>query len=147
MTTFRIYLNRAQDLFRRFGSDGGYHVGDPLGFVHEGAVITDESEAALLEKIFEIYNIAHPVDYRERSLSVGDVVEINGCRFACQPTGWTRLPKGIVQTTDHYLAISDDELDRISAEMDMGREFGYEVEARFVPSIFTPDYDPDDIPF
>lgn len=91
MTTFEIHLNRSPDLFRRFGDDGGFQIGDPLEFVHGGAVVTDESEAALLDAIFELYNTCHPPDYQERSLSVGDVVKIEGRFFACQAIGWTRI--------------------------------------------------------
>jgi len=119
-THFHILLNRSEDMFRRQGgvTSAGYQHGDQLDVAHEGVVVTDESEAALLEEIFRIYNIDHPADYADRSLSVGDVVEINGRRYACQPTGWTRLVEPVdplyTNTLDRLLE-EDEEADRAKA--------------------------------
>lgn len=96
MTTFEIYLNRQTDaagrlaIFARF-DEPAYQPGDRLEHVHGGSVVTDESEQALLNEIYRIYNIDHPEDYEQRSLSAGDVVVINGRSFACQAIGWERL--------------------------------------------------------
>ncbi len=49
-------------------------------------------DAALLEEAFRIFNIAHPVDYGQRSLSVGDVVTIDQQRsYRCDWIGWEQL--------------------------------------------------------
>lgn len=41
-------------------------------------VYRGEIEAKTLEDIFYIFNVRHPKDYRGRSLSVSDVVEVHG---------------------------------------------------------------------
>ena len=45
-------------------------------------------EAAILEHVFEIFNINHPAGYCARSLSVGDVVKLDGKSYVCCPTGF-----------------------------------------------------------
>lgn len=42
--------------------------------------MADGEDEQLLEETFRALNINHPVDYHERSLSVGDVVTIAGAR-------------------------------------------------------------------
>jgi hypothetical protein len=44
-----------------------------------------------LEQIFYIFNMKHPQDYKNRSLSVGDVVKINDRKFLCLPVGWKEI--------------------------------------------------------
>lgn len=44
-----------------------------------------------LEEIFEIFNIHHPETYCGRSLSSGDVVQINKEYYLCLPIGWKKL--------------------------------------------------------
>ena len=46
--------------------------------------------------LFERFNIDHPADYRNRSMSVGDVVVLsrNGkeiVAYACESVGWTDI--------------------------------------------------------
>ncbi len=56
------------------------------------AVSQDATDADLLEAIFHTFNMNHPADYHQRSLSVGDVVTLDGERsFLCDVTGWKRL--------------------------------------------------------
>lgn len=148
MTTFEIHLNRAPDLFRRAWNTPAILPGDRLEFVHGGIVVTNESEAELLAKIFEIYNIDHPVGYNERSLSVGDVVIINGRWFVCEIRGWTRTAPRQVE----YVP-SDDLIDLRSSEMDAGvfEDPRIDIERYDDPDPygvrdFCPDY-PDDLPF
>ena len=58
---------------------------------YEGAV-----EAENLEDVFYIFNMDHPEDYRARSLSMSDVVEIiedNGSSFyICDTFGFKEVP-------------------------------------------------------
>jgi len=53
--------------------------------------IKEESELHALEKLFEIFNINHPKDYRGRSLSISDVIAINGATYYCDSVGWTKI--------------------------------------------------------
>ena len=47
---------------------------------------------AILEHIFTILNTMHPKDYRARSLSVSDLVELeNGELWFCDNTSWVLL--------------------------------------------------------
>lgn len=53
---------------------------------------------AALEEMFRIFNIDHPSDYRNRSMSVGDVVlliTVGGwSAFKCDSVGWSRIDAG-----------------------------------------------------
>jgi len=67
---------------------------DDIGtFDVEGA---DDTEA--LEKIFERFNVGDHGNLfarsglRIRSMSVGDVVELDGRRYVCAPCGWEEAP-------------------------------------------------------
>jgi hypothetical protein len=52
-----------------------------------------KSDAELLGAAFRMLNIEHPPDYRQLSLSVGDVVTIDCCRsYRCAAMGWESLP-------------------------------------------------------
>lgn len=50
---------------------------------------------SVLGSLYEKFNINHPSDYRNRSMSVGDVVNlVHGTEskwFACMPTGWLEI--------------------------------------------------------
>ena len=48
----------------------------------------DEDEA------FEEFNIRHPKDFTGHSLSVGDVVSVNGKTFFCDSYGWCEIIDG-----------------------------------------------------
>jgi hypothetical protein len=49
-------------------------------------------QAGSLGEVFETLNIAHPDDYRRRSLSVGDVVvDPHGTPWVCQMAGWKKV--------------------------------------------------------
>ena len=70
-----IYLNRQEDAEGRLLGFFGYKPGQKLEKVYEGlwaVEITDDH--AILEDVFQVFNIQHPPTYRQRSLSVGDVV-------------------------------------------------------------------------
>lgn len=53
--------------------------------------ISGESEIDCLEKLFERFNIDHPDDYKNRSLSVGDAVILGGAVWFCQTVGWQKM--------------------------------------------------------
>lgn len=44
-----------------------------------------------LEDLFYIFNMQPPPGYASRSLSVSDVVEINGEYYYCQAVGWLKV--------------------------------------------------------
>lgn len=89
---YRIYLNRAEP-FAPFQTwhrsalacvyNGTIDAGDRTV---DGAVVQE-----LLSALFELFNLNHPSDYGERSLSVGDVVWLGGAWFAVDRFGWSEL--------------------------------------------------------
>lgn len=57
--------------------------------VYEGDIETDKTdEYEILEEIFTLLNINHPADYNGHSLSVSDIVNLNGKDYYCDSYGW-----------------------------------------------------------
>ena len=44
-----------------------------------------------LEELFKIFNIKIPEDFKGHSLSVSDIVEIDGKNYYCDFVGWEEL--------------------------------------------------------
>ena len=63
---------------------------DDYEVVYEGE-IEGVSPQQVLEELFEIFNIRHPEDFRGHSLSVSDVVELDGKNYYCDSIGWKEL--------------------------------------------------------
>ena len=61
--------------------------------VYEGVIElkdgTDDERA--LDILFEIFNLNHPEDYHGRSMSVSDVVELDGVRYYCDSMDWVKV--------------------------------------------------------
>lgn len=49
------------------------------------------SEEKVLDKLFEQFNVAHPKNYHGRSMSVSDVVVLNGTMYYCDSFGWQKI--------------------------------------------------------
>ena len=58
--------------------------------VYEGE-IEGNNVKAILEELFEIFNIDRPEDFKGHSLSVSDVVELDGINYYCDSIDWKRL--------------------------------------------------------
>ena len=58
--------------------------------VYEGELECSEISEAL-EELFEIFNIRHPEDFKGRSMSVSDIVEVDGENYYCDAAGWKKL--------------------------------------------------------
>lgn len=63
---------------------------DDYGVVYEGEIQGDNPNV-VLEELFEIFNIRHPEDFHGQSLSVSDVVELDGVNYYCDSSGWVKL--------------------------------------------------------
>lgn len=50
----------------------------------------------ILEILFRIFNIEHPVGYKGRSLSVGDIVQVDNLYFICDSFGWKKIKGGTI---------------------------------------------------
>ncbi len=59
--------------------------------VYTGTVNSDRPQAAL-EALFVQFNRHHPADYRGYSLSMGDIVWLDGNAYYCDTVGWVSLP-------------------------------------------------------
>ena len=44
-----------------------------------------------LEELFEIFNVRRPKDFERRSMSISDIVEIDGKNYYCDFVGWEEL--------------------------------------------------------
>jgi len=70
--------------------------------VYEGTIDAPElgpvAEQAALDKLFVRFNVAHPEDFRGHSLSVSDVVEINGRYWYCDSHGWVDVREYVVKS-------------------------------------------------
>lgn len=70
----------------------GYKATDPLQLVYTG-VIDAKSNMEAVEEVFYKFNNNYPPDYKERSLSVGDVVIVGGVAFQYNSIGATEVPQ------------------------------------------------------
>ena len=54
--------------------------------------LEERNEMSVLEDLFRIFNIEHPDDFDSYSLSVGDIVVLNGkSYYLCMPIGWEKI--------------------------------------------------------
>ena len=91
--SYAIYQIKESKL-REFGFVGYDYV-----IKHYGKVDLDnyekiyerESELANLDAIFEKFNIDRPSDFKGHSLSMSDIVELNGKMYYCDTFGWVQL--------------------------------------------------------
>ena len=58
--------------------------------VYEGELDCPEMPNAL-EELFEIFNNKRPEDFKGRSMSISDIVEIDGKNYYCDFVGWEEL--------------------------------------------------------
>ena len=69
---------------------GGFDIAD-YETVYEGEFDSGDDIDVILDNIFEIFNIDHPSDFRGHSLSVSDVVVIDGVKYYCDSIGWKNV--------------------------------------------------------
>lgn len=63
--------------------------------VYEGEILEDLTNGDLLEKIFYIFNMKRPNDFKCHSLSVGDIVVLHEDdykrAYICDSFGWNKI--------------------------------------------------------
>ena len=61
--------------------------------VWEDGIEVDEnvSSEEILDDLFFIFNQNHPKNYYGRSMSVSDVVELDGIKYYCDSFGWVKI--------------------------------------------------------
>ena len=64
---------------------------DDYKTVYEGEINVNENVNETLEDLFRIFNVERPNDFRGHSLSVSDIVEIDGKQYYCDYLGWKAL--------------------------------------------------------
>ena len=72
---------------RSFSKDNYYKV-------YSGTYEIDSCKAEpvfVLDEIFEMFNVARPVDFKGHSLSVSDVVVLDGVAYYCDSFGWKEV--------------------------------------------------------
>ena len=62
--------------------------------VYEGEVQEEKNILHTLESIFEKFNLHHPSDFHGHSLSVSDVVVLDGVDYYCDSYGWINTETG-----------------------------------------------------
>ena len=62
--------------------------------VYEGEVPEMFDLSMVLESIFEKFNLQQPSDFHGHSLSVSDVVVLDGANYYCDSYGWVKTETG-----------------------------------------------------
>lgn len=69
-----------------FAKKHGFSFGDYL-IVYDGFITANSKEEAL-ENLYMKFNIDRPEDFKGHSLSVSDIIELDGEACYCDPAGW-----------------------------------------------------------
>jgi hypothetical protein len=92
--SYEFFVNVTFDPTRAYINFDGYRPGALLEKAYTGEIDAADAKAAC-EKLFEKFNMDHPADYKNRSMSVGDVLMLtDGLRvlyFACESVGWKAI--------------------------------------------------------
>ena len=59
--------------------------------VYAGEILEDLTTDDILEKIFCIFNMRRPEDFKGHSLSVGDIVVLDEQAYICDIFGWNKI--------------------------------------------------------
>jgi hypothetical protein len=92
-------------------------------YVYRLSLDSARTDAELLEEAFRVLNVDHPPDYKERSLSMGDVVTINKSRsYRCSMAGWQQLerpllPRRGLREAIHWLLVRKRKLQPLFARL------------------------------
>ena len=75
-----------------FAEKKGFDKDKDYQTVYEGDVIPNENgPIATLDDLFYTFNCNHPTDFRGHSLSVSDIVELDGKAYYCDSAGWEEI--------------------------------------------------------
>lgn len=59
--------------------------------VYEGNLEMTGPDIEILEKLFTMFNINHPEDFKGRSMSTSDIVLLNDQYYYCDSYGWEKI--------------------------------------------------------
>ena len=51
----------------------------------------EHDEEYILEDLFMLFNVRRPQDFQGYSLSVSDIIELDGVKYYCETCGWRKL--------------------------------------------------------
>lgn len=74
-----------------FAKEHGFKLED-YEVVWQGGTPASTHQRAL-DNLFEEFNIRRPKDFKGHSMSVSDIVQIDGINYYCDPLGWTMIDK------------------------------------------------------
>ena len=69
----------------------GFKLNDYKQVYDDEFIFDNLSTETILDKLYMRFNINHPVDFRGHSLSVSDIVILDGVKYYCNPLGWKEL--------------------------------------------------------
>lgn len=90
MSTFYFATRRPEELARLYQEQGQYRVQGTMG-------VPDMEDEAVAEEVFDLTNNPSRQSEREqlygryRSVSVGDIIDVDGREFLCASQGWIEL--------------------------------------------------------
>ena len=99
---YQFFLNQEKDEQGRLVGFFGYKPGHALELAHVGTLESDFIAAA--NELFEMFNVNHPIDYCNRSMSVGDVLVLTNSdgivlALAVAPVGFVEIDTLTVLTS------------------------------------------------
>ena len=89
---FTIYQPKEINFFVKQGKVD-YSIDDYKN-MYEGEInqeTAEESQTWILERIFSIFNISRPDDFKGHSLSTGDIVVLDNQAWLCAMIGWNKI--------------------------------------------------------
>lgn len=88
---YQINKDHSDYLFRRYKYNGHNAKKSWYNEVYSGEIEPKGSVMATLEELFYIFNMRHPSDFRGHSLSVSDVVYLDGKYYYCDSFEYKEL--------------------------------------------------------
>lgn len=85
---YQINKDHKERLFRRYN---GYAKKSWYNEVYSGEVEPKSNVMATLEKLFFMFNIDNPSDFRGHSLSISDVIYLDGKYYYCDSLGFKEV--------------------------------------------------------
>ena len=70
--------------------DGGFDIND-YKKIYSGIINSNERYEVILDLLFEEFNLRHPADFKGHSLSVSDLVSLDGIMYYCDSIGWKKV--------------------------------------------------------
>ena len=96
LDSYNTYVMKDEKLFISWDDLNKYSKFDISQYkkVYEGEVTEMGNLVSVLESIFEKFNLQHPYDFHGHSLSVSDVVNVDGINYYCDIYGWVNTETG-----------------------------------------------------